>query len=1069
MAVRLSLLGGFEARLDDGPPLAFARTRAQALLAFLALNAGPPHPRDKLAALLWGGASHESARHALRQALLALRQVLPPGGRGPLRVETDTIGLDGAGVTTDVAEFERLVALATPDALAAAADLYRGDLLAGLGEQSLAFEEWLVAERARLHEIALEALARLLAHQTRHDLAEPAIRTAVRLLALDPLQEAVHRTLMRLYARQGRRSAALRQYQVCVSALHRELGVEPEPETRQLYRELVRQPGASPGRAPRPDFVRVTPETPLIGRAREVEHLREALREALAGRGGVVVVLGEAGVGKTRVLQALVEEGVRAGARPLVGRSHESEQVLAFGPWAEGLRAGEVLTDGTAVAGLTPAHRATLARVFAEPGASGPGFGAGPETLLVLFEAFAQLFAALGAGHPLLVILEDLQWADELSVRLLGFVARRLSGLPILIVASAREEEVADAPRLRELLDELERDRLGRRLDMAPLSRSDIRDLVRAMTGRALAESDLERLAERVWQASDGNPFAAVETVRALRQEPGVATAGALPVPERVRAFLRRRVERLSAHARQLVTAAAVAGREFEFALVQRAAALDEREAADALEELVRRRLVHGVGDRFDFTHDRVRAAIYGDALLPTREVLHAAVGRELERRHAGRLHEVTDQLAYHYARSADDAKAVEHLARFADEAARRYALADATTALEAARTRAERLPAGERERRDVELVLRLGHLAYLEGRIRGGLDLLLGAHDRVDGLGDPTLTGPYWAQRAWASSFVGAHAAAAEAAQRALAEAVRSNDDATAGKAYHTLAQEAYWTSDLRAGAAFGRRAVAHLELTPERWWLGHARWILARNLTLLGELAAARETATRILDAAEATADARLECYALWTLGWIAAAGGDIATGLEYCARAGRRAPDPVGRVDSSAALGYVQLEAGDPAAAVATLEDAVRGIEAIGARRPWGLFSAMLADAHRESGRPARAQEMAGAALAAMRDLGYGYGAGWAERALGRVHVAQGAHGDARTSLTGALGAFVSAGARLEVGRTHLDLARLAGAAGDRDAAVANVADARAAFEALALPVWVERANALAREFA
>ncbi len=762
----------------------------------------------------------------------------------------------------------------------------------------------------------------------------------------------------------------------------------------------MRHAGAT-RRAPRPEFVRVTPETPLIGRARETDYLAEALSEAVAGRGGFVVVLGEAGVGKTRVLQARVEEGERAGAWPLVGRAHESERVLAFGPWAEGLRAGGILADDTCFAGLTRARRAALARVFAELGESEATIGHRPESSLVLFEAFAQLLANLAARRPLLLILEDVQWADELSVRLLGYMARRLSALPTLIVASARAEEVADAPWLSDLLDELERDAQGRRLELSPLSQPDTRELVRALTGRALAEAALEGLAERVWRASHGNPFAVVETVRALGQEPGAEAAAELPVPERVRNLLRRRIERLSAGARELVTVAAVAGREFEFALVQRAAGLDEREAADALEELVRRRLVHGVGDRFDFTHDRVRETIYRDALPPRREVLHAAVGRELEQSCAGRIHEVADQLAYHYARSADDAKAVEHLARFADEAARRYALDDATTTLEEALARAERLPPGERERRHVELVQRLGHLAYLGGRAEAGLDLLLGVRDRVEGLGDPALAGPYYATCAWLSSFLGRRGPAAEGAQRALAEAARSSDDATAGKAYHTLAQEAYWTSDLRAGAAFGRQAVAHFERTSVRWWLGHARWILARNLTLMGELSAARETAALILDAAEAMGETRLECYALWTLGWIAAAGGGVVAGLDYCERSSRRQPDAVGPVDSRAALGYVQLEAGDASAAVVTLEDAVRGIAAIGARCPLALFSAILADAHRSTGLLDRAREVAGDALAAARELGYAYAAAWAERVLGRVHATECAFDDARAA--------------------------------------------------------------------
>ena len=141
--------------------------------------------------------------------------------------------------------FERRIAEGTPQALEQAAELYRGDLLLGFTLNEPLFEEWLVAERERLREMALEALARLLAHQSKAAGTERAIQTAVRLLGLDPLQEAVHRTLMRLYARQARRGAALKQYQVCVGVLRRELGTEPEAETRQLYQELLRRPAGA--------------------------------------------------------------------------------------------------------------------------------------------------------------------------------------------------------------------------------------------------------------------------------------------------------------------------------------------------------------------------------------------------------------------------------------------------------------------------------------------------------------------------------------------------------------------------------------------------------------------------------------------------------------------------------------------------------------------------------------------------------------------------------------------------------------------------------------------------------
>ena len=150
--------------------------------------------------------------------------------------------MDPTAVEVDVADFEGRVAQGTPQALEQAAELYRGDFLLGLSVNEPLFEEWLVAERERLREMALEALARLLAYQAEGASTERAIQTAVRLLALDPLQEAVHRALMRLYARQGRRGAALKQYQVCVGALQRELGIEPEAETKQVYQDLLRRP-----------------------------------------------------------------------------------------------------------------------------------------------------------------------------------------------------------------------------------------------------------------------------------------------------------------------------------------------------------------------------------------------------------------------------------------------------------------------------------------------------------------------------------------------------------------------------------------------------------------------------------------------------------------------------------------------------------------------------------------------------------------------------------------------------------------------------------------------------------
>src|SRR5262245_53158409 len=236
----LTLLGGFRAHLDPGAPLAFPTRKAHALLAYLAMPLGEAHPRDKLASLLWGSTVETTARTSLRQTLYSLRRDLRRAKDNPLNADGNMVSLEADAVTVDVVEFERLIAAGTPSALAEAITLYRGDLLDGLAVQEPPFEDWLLGQRERLHETAVRALARLLTHQRATGSTEAAIQSALRLLALDPLQEPAHRALMQLYVETGRRAAALRQYQLCQSTLRRELNAEPEKETTRLHEEILR-------------------------------------------------------------------------------------------------------------------------------------------------------------------------------------------------------------------------------------------------------------------------------------------------------------------------------------------------------------------------------------------------------------------------------------------------------------------------------------------------------------------------------------------------------------------------------------------------------------------------------------------------------------------------------------------------------------------------------------------------------------------------------------------------------------------------------------------------------------
>ena len=232
--LRLRLLGSFEARRPAGSTVEISGKKNQALLAYLTLHPGRYLPREKLVNLLWSDRGELQARNSLRQALVTLRRDLQGIDPAPLLFERDTIGCDAAAVSTDVAEFEELAASNTLDALRRAAKLYDGDLLDSLAVRDPAFEEWLSSEQSRLRDAAIMVLDRLSALSS----GAEAIAAAKRLLAFDNLREASHRTLMRVYAAQGRIDQAARQYGACRDTLRQELGVEPSKQTTELYREI---------------------------------------------------------------------------------------------------------------------------------------------------------------------------------------------------------------------------------------------------------------------------------------------------------------------------------------------------------------------------------------------------------------------------------------------------------------------------------------------------------------------------------------------------------------------------------------------------------------------------------------------------------------------------------------------------------------------------------------------------------------------------------------------------------------------------------------------------------------
>lgn len=1102
--LRMRLLGGFEVRVASGALLSLPTKKAQALLAYLGTRPGEPHPRDKLAALLWSETSDSQARDSLRHALGALRKALGLAGAEPpaLRLDGKTLALDPDAVEVDVVSFERQVAQGTSRALEDAAELYRGDLLLGFALDEPLFEDWLVAERERLRETALEVLARLLAHQVKTAGTERAIRTAVRLLALDPLQEAVHRTLMQLYARQGRRGAALKQYQLCVDGLQRELGTEPEMETKALYQELLRRPGEMPeptaahtdrrSRAapaverPAPDLPAAA--TPLVGREADLARLRERLQEAIGGHGHVATVVGEAGIGKTRLVSTLAGDALSQRCQVLMGRCHESDSILPFAPWVDACRGAGLGADEEVLAALHPARRAELARLLPEAGL--PSLPPASDSPLPLFEGVAELLERVAARQPLVLVLEDMHWADEMSLRLLAFVNRRVPAWPALLVVTAREEELADGALPQRTVAELSRAPRATPVRLTPLSRADIGLVVRALARAGSDGATLAHLEEGIWAMSEGNPLVAVEAMLALA--PDRRSGGAheepsqLSLPERVRELIARRLDRLSVRSQAVVAVAAVIGRRFDFALLRSASGVDEGDAAEAIEEMVRNHVLRTVGNQLEFTHDRVRDVAYGRLLPPRRRLLHAAVVEALETVGArvlgatetpleDRPGEQIEQLVYHALRGELRDKAVDYLRQAAAKAAARSALQNARMAFEQALDLLGALPESRSTLEQAfEVRLALRPVLVQLGDLRRVLPLLREAESLAERLNDDGRRGQVCAFLTNIHSRLDEPGAALVTGTRALEIAGRLGDLRLRILATTYLGQAHYYRGEY---ARVIELATENLAALPPEWvheFLGGSqppsvndRFRLLVSLAHLGRFAEAADHEAETIRLAEAMCHAYTVGVAYYASGTLHLVKGEWAKARALIERqiAVLRAGNVVGELPtalaySARALAYL----GDASAALDRCREAQRLLEdRSGERAGTGWIYCSLGRARLLLGQLAEARRLAQGAVESASDR-----TDFLPDALqlaGDVAI----HPDGfdaergKACYTDALALAERRGMRPLVAHCHLGLGTLHARAGQGEDATRQLRTAAAMYRDMDMSIWLEQAVA------
>jgi DNA-binding SARP family transcriptional activator len=690
--LEIRLLGELRVRRDDQWLALPASRRTRALLGYI-VAVDARHARQTLCDLLWDGP--DDPRAALRWSLTKLRPLLNADGGERLAADRDWVAFAGADVDVDV---RRMSGLANADFMSMplesaemAVAALQGAFLEGLELPSCyRFHQWRLAEQERWAAVRRSALATMVARL--EDSPDRALPYARALVAADPLAEPLHATLVKLLAAAGRHGDARAHFEYARDLLRRELdaplsgALKPPATLRRTAYAAIPAPEIAPPRSDEASPESRSPAFELIGREAEVEAIEASLAAFERGEVlGATIMLGEPGIGKTRLLEIAQKSAAERGLRVLTMRCFEAETVRPFGCWSDAL-AGWV---------EAPNGRASLADLSALIPAGEREHG-GEDSRARLFASVARFLASV--AKPIVLAIDDLHWIDEASASLLHYVLRNPSGARILTFATARSSELEDNLWCSRVLVKLAEGRAARRIELKPLNEGD----AALILGRGAPPEDVAA----AHLQSGGNPLYLTELARA-RRRPGAAAHSDLA------ALIEARVSRLASGERDLIVFASACARDFNPDLLGVAMSLPPMELLERVARLERGRLLKPSGaDRFDFAHDLIRQIVYRGQSAPRRRLIHLQIARAMQ----GAVDAdpaLSGELAFHAAAAGEHALAVTASIAAGEYCLRVFGYAAAIEAANRGLWHLERLPPGPQRAQ--------AHIALLKVKVFAG------------------------------------------------------------------------------------------------------------------------------------------------------------------------------------------------------------------------------------------------------------------------------------------------------------------------------------------------------------